>query len=70
MSHKVTKSSKLNSGYNIPSVGLGCYDIPMHAAGLCMRLARLIRHFDTAVLYHNEREVGQGIYKWLNEGHQ
>ena len=25
------------------------------------------RHFDTAVLYGNEKEVGDGIIKWLNE---
>lgn len=69
MSHRVTKAIKLNSGYNIPSVGLGCYDIPnARTAEVVYEACKVgYRHFDTAVLYHNEQEVGQGISKWLNE---
>lgn len=68
----VTKSILLSSGNSIPSVGLGCYDIPNRLTEEIVYQACKVgyRHFDTAVLYHNEFEVGQGIQKWIKEDPQ
>lgn len=65
----VAKTYRLSSGFNIPSVGLGTYEIPASETKNVVyeALKSGFRHFDTAVLYGNEYEVGQGIVKWLNE---
>lgn len=65
----ISKSIKLNSGHSIPTVGLGCYEIPNKiTADLVYNACKVgYRHFDTAVLYQNEYEVGQGIAQWLKE---
>jgi 2,5-diketo-D-gluconate reductase A len=54
---------KLNSGYSIPSVGLGTFKVsPSLTANLVEQALRLgYRHIDTAAIYGNEAEVGQGI---------
>jgi len=54
---------KLSSGYDMPIVGLGAYSL--HGA-TCINsvksaLASGFRKFDTASVYGNEEEVGQGI---------
>lgn len=61
------KTIRLNSGHEIAEVGLGCYDIPKSMTKQIVFEACQAgyRHFDTAVLYGNEQEVGQGIYQWL-----
>lgn len=61
---------KLQNGKFIPSMALGCYDIPNSRTSDVVYNACKVgyRHFDTAVLYHNEEEVGEGIQKWLDEG--
>lgn len=61
---------KMQNGKMIPSMALGCYDIPNSSTPEVVYNACKLgyRHFDTAVLYHNEKEVGQGIEKWLQEG--
>ncbi|ODV79347.1 Aldo/keto reductase [Suhomyces tanzawaensis NRRL Y-17324] len=60
---------KLNSGYSIPSVGMGCYNLPpAQTSSIVYEACKLgYRHFDTAVLYHNEAEVAQGISKYLQD---
>ncbi|KAG7665713.1 uncharacterized protein J8A68_000733 [[Candida] subhashii] len=60
---------KLNSGNTIPSIGLGCYDIPNSRTTEIVYKACQVgyRHFDTAVLYGNEQEVINGISKYLRE---
>ncbi|EMG45438.1 hypothetical protein SBY92_000350 [Candida maltosa Xu316] len=60
---------KLNSGYSIPSIGLGCYDIPRNKTASIVYEACKVgyRHFDTAVLYGNEEEVAEGITKFLHD---
>ncbi|EDO18407.1 hypothetical protein Kpol_1013p82 [Vanderwaltozyma polyspora DSM 70294] len=69
MVNKVAKFYKLSNGYSIPSVGLGTYDIPNNVTANVVyeALKAGYRHFDTAVLYGNEEEVGQGIHRWLLE---
>ena len=65
----VPKAYKLSSGYILPSIGLGTYDIPRAETSevVYQALKSGYRHLDTAVLYGNEHEVGQGIQKWLEE---
>lgn len=61
---------KLPNGSLIPSIGLGTYNIANSDTSEVVYQACLkgYRHFDTAVLYGNEVEVGQGILKWIKEG--
>lgn len=65
----VQKTIKLNSGYTIPTIGLGTWLIPSSAAPSVVykALEAGYRHFDTAIYYQNERAVGEGIAKWLSE---
>lgn len=56
-------SVRLNSGYDMPVVGLGTYSL---TGDVCVNsvLAALrsgFRKFDTAHMYHNEEQVGEGI---------
>ncbi|CDF90269.1 related to 2,5-diketo-D-gluconic acid reductase A [Zygosaccharomyces bailii] len=59
----------LINGVKIPSLALGCYDIPRgNTAEIVYQALKCgYRHFDTAVLYGNEQEVGDGISRWLKE---
>ena len=61
------KNLTLNSGTVIPHVGLGCYDIPLRSTKDVVKEALNVgyRLFDSAVLYGNEKEVGEGISEWL-----
>jgi diketogulonate reductase-like aldo/keto reductase len=65
----VEKYIKLNSGYSIPTVALGTWKLSRTetASIVYTALKKGYRHFDTAILYGNEREVGDGIAKWLKE---
>ncbi|SCV05602.1 LANO_0H11100g1_1 [Lachancea nothofagi CBS 11611] len=65
----IPKTYKLSSGYLLPSLGLGTYDIPRAetAEVVYQGLKAGYRHLDTAVLYGNESEVAQGIHRWLQE---
>lgn len=56
---------KLNSGYDMPVVGLGTYSL---CGDTCVNSVRAAiqngyRLIDTASYYGNEREVGEGIRK-------
>jgi 2,5-diketo-D-gluconate reductase A len=53
----------LNSGHSIPALGLGTYKMtPAITADMVERALRLgYRHIDTATLYGNEAEVGEGL---------
>ncbi|TKR88489.1 hypothetical protein L596_012722 [Steinernema carpocapsae] len=62
-SHVRGGSVKLNSGFDIPLVGLGTYkirgdDVPKAVEGA---LAAGYRMFDTAKYYHNEQELGDAL---------
>jgi len=60
-----TKSSiALNTGVPIPTVGLGVWQSPRGAAthdAVVHALQAGYRHIDTARIYQNERDVGEGI---------
>ncbi len=66
---QVTSYKALSSGYKIPSVALGTWNLPYDKTAeiVYQALRNGYRHFDTAVCYENERPVGLGIYKWLQE---
>lgn len=65
----VPKFYTLSNGVKIPSLALGTYDLPKSTTANIVYEALKCgyRHFDTAVLYNNERKVGEGIYQWLQE---
>ena len=54
---------KLNNGAEIPQLGFGVFQIkpPATAAAVKEALEVGYRHLDTAEMYRNEKEVGQGI---------
>lgn len=59
----MTTSLTLNSGVEIPAVGLGVFQTPPEetVAAVVSALKTGYRHIDTAAAYFNEKEVGQGI---------
>ncbi|KAG6449785.1 hypothetical protein O3G_MSEX006238 [Manduca sexta] len=62
----------LNDGYNIPLLGLGTYgsrkDIAKMREAVYWAIEAGYRHIDTAALYNNEREIGQGIADAISKG--
>lgn len=65
----VAKYRTLNLGFSIPTVGLGTYLLPASQTADIVYSALKVgyRHFDSAVLYRNELEVGAGIMRWIEE---
>lgn len=61
---------KLNNGSNFPSVGLGTWKIPKSTVATLVyeSLKVGMRHLDCACDYGNEKEVGEGIARAINEG--
>ena len=57
------KTIKLNNGLEIPQIGVGTWTLRGETARNNVRLALEagFRHIDTAQMYENESEVGQGI---------
>jgi 2,5-diketo-D-gluconate reductase A len=56
-------SVALNDGNTIPQLGFGVFQIPPHETAEAVTLALDVgyRHIDTAEMYGNEKEVGEGI---------
>lgn len=54
---------KLNNGIELPQIGVGTWTLRGEVAknNVCMALKAGFRHIDTAQMYENEEEVGQGI---------
>jgi 2,5-diketo-D-gluconate reductase A len=54
---------RLNDGTEIPQLGFGVFQIPPHQTADAVSYALEVgyRHIDTAEMYGNEREVGEGI---------
>lgn len=54
---------KLSNGIEIPQIGVGTWTLRGEVAqnNVCMALKAGFRHIDTAQMYENEEEVGQGI---------
>lgn len=53
----------MNSGHSIPAAGFGTWQSEPEktAAAVCKAIECGFRHIDTASLYRNEKEVGEGI---------
>jgi diketogulonate reductase-like aldo/keto reductase len=53
----------LNNGYKMPVIGFGVYQITGQECVQCVKSAIEVgyRHIDTAQMYGNEKEVGDGI---------
>lgn len=53
----------LNNGVTLPAIGLGVFQSPPEetAAAVASALETGYRHIDTAAMYGNEREVGEGL---------
>ncbi|MCW2556715.1 MAG: oxidoreductase [Mycobacterium sp.] len=56
-------SIELNTGARIPQLGFGVFQIPPNETAEAVKAALDIgyRHIDTAEMYGNEKEVGQGV---------
>lgn len=71
MSLTLSKDSKykLNSGHEIPVIGLGVYLTPQDVASKIVykALEDGYRHIDSAIAYKNESEVVEGIAKFLKD---
>jgi methylglyoxal/glyoxal reductase len=60
----ITSTRRLNSGQEIPALGLGVYQTPAgRATQEAVKFALKVgyRHIDTASLYGNEEDVGRGV---------
>ena len=60
-----TKTVRLNGGYDMPIVGIGTYSLTGATCvnSIITAIQNGYRLIDTAYMYHNEREVGEGIKK-------
>ncbi|XP_054157610.1 9,11-endoperoxide prostaglandin H2 reductase-like [Oppia nitens] len=63
-------SIKLNTGYQMPQLGLGTWQAKGDPVKQAVKDALEIgyRHIDTAFIYGNEKEVGDGIWEQINKG--
>ncbi|VDK46008.1 unnamed protein product [Taenia asiatica] len=57
------QSLHLNSGYKIPQLGFGTFYAPNNVANKVVEMALDVgfRHIDCAMIYGNEKEVGEGM---------
>lgn len=67
---KLAPTIRLNSGYDMPVIGLGTYESTSGDAERAVKDAidAGYRHIDTAFLYGNEVEVGNAIREKIDEG--
>ena len=67
---RMSSTFKLNSGYEMPAVGFGCWKVNNDTAADQIYNAIKVgyRLFDGAQDYGNEVEVGQGIRRAIDEG--
>ena len=61
MGLSITSCIKLNTGYNMPMLGLGTWDLRGQQLKQAVEWSFEIgyRHFDTATYYENEKELGE-----------
>ena len=61
---------KLNNGVEIPQLGFGVYQIPLNetAEAVYQAIKAGYRLIDTASIYGNEKETGEGIKRAIDEG--
>ncbi len=60
----------LNNGVEMPQLGFGVYQIPLEetAEAVYQAIKAGYRLIDTASIYGNEKETGEGIKRAINEG--
>jgi len=65
-----TPMIKLNTGYEMPQIGIGTWQVKGAQATQEVKDALEVgyRHVDTAEIYANEKEVGAGIHAQINAG--
>lgn len=68
--NQLMNTIRLNSGYEIPQIALGVWQIPddMVASVVECAIDCGYRHIDSAQAYGNERGVGEGLKKAMDEG--
>lgn len=66
----MTSSLKLNSGHHIPALGLGTWLSKPGEVGQAIRHAVEIgyKHFDCAMVYGNQLEIGQTFGEIISSG--
>ncbi|KAL7299979.1 hypothetical protein TKK_0007294 [Trichogramma kaykai] len=69
---EAVKTIKLASGYEMPIVGLGTWQMPPEAIDLAVTTALETgyRHIDTAFTYGNEEAIGKTLKKWFKKGNK
>ncbi|CAG2118409.1 unnamed protein product, partial [Medioppia subpectinata] len=67
---KLTPMIKLNTGYEMPEIGLGTWQAKGDPVKQAVKDALEVgyRHIDTAYIYENEKEVGEGIHAQIAAG--
>lgn len=65
-----TKTVTLNSGYEMPILGIGCFSLSQDEAenSVYWALSDGYRLIDTARIYGNEEAVGRGIQRAIDDG--
>lgn len=63
------KTVKLNNGVEMPQLGFGVYQIPLNetAEAVYQAIKAGYRLIDTASIYGNEKETGEGIKRAIDE---
>jgi 2,5-diketo-D-gluconate reductase A len=63
MDSRIVPALTLSDGHTIPQVGFGVYKVPRERTADAVTTALEVgyRHIDTATLYDNEAEVGEGV---------
>lgn len=67
MENSIPKTKKLNNGLECPSIGLGTAKMTNISEVVYESIKQGARLIDTASIYENEKEVGEGITKALKE---
>jgi len=70
IAHTLTEYVKLNSGYNMPALGLGTWTLSDDKAeeSVYFAIKNGYRLIDTARYYNNEIGVGRGVRRAISEG--